>query len=40
LPPFSAASKSVRSYWWLAWSVVPIATADEGAACFGLAVDL
>ena len=36
----SAVSKSVRSYWWLAWSLEPIMAAEDGARWCGLAVDL
>ena len=28
------------SYWWLAWSVWPIAASEVGGRCFGFAVDV
>src|ERR1700728_354748 len=38
LPFFSVVKKSDRSYWWLAWSVRPIADSDDGARWAGFAV--
>src|ERR1700728_150509 len=38
LPFFSVVKKSDRSYWWLAWSVRPIAASDDGGRWAGFAV--
>src|ERR1700689_1759793 len=38
LPSFSVSEKADRSYWWLAWSVRPIAASEVGGRWAGLAV--
>src|SRR5580658_4837455 len=38
LPSFSVSKKSDTSYWWLAWSVRPIADSDDGGRWAGFAV--
>ena len=39
LPAASAASKSLRSYWWLAWSVEPIIAVEVGGRWWMFAVE-
>jgi hypothetical protein len=36
LPACAAAQKLVRSYWWLAWSVLPIMAVDVGGRWWGV----
>lgn len=40
LSPATTLSKSVRSYWWLAWPLCPISEVEAGGRWCGLAVDL
>ncbi len=39
-PAVSVSKKLDRSYWWLAWSVRPMAASELGGRCLGFAVDL